>query len=74
MKSFKDWLLQFVKEDSITGDLARDIELDNCFPNNSRDYNTISEHLSISHNACYSVVKTLDEVFDQYKEYLGGLK
>lgn len=63
--TFKNWILQFINEDSPTGDLARDNKQDPKFPN-SYSYNKIRAHLE-RQNASELCMESFQDAWKQYK-------
>jgi len=64
--NFKEWLMHFKNVNLPIGDLAKEIERDENFPNTS-DKEIILEHLE-SHNAMDGVINTFEYVYAFYKE------
>jgi uncharacterized protein YozE (UPF0346 family) len=63
---FKEWIMQFEKDDSPIGDLAKDIKRDKQFPSN-KDYKSILDYLE-SNRACYGEIEAFEHAFEIYKE------
>lgn len=64
--NFKEWILQYVGENSAIGDLANDISNDVNFPDlNSKE--DIENYLE-SQGACYSAMATFNEAWMRYRE------
>ena len=63
--TFKQWLKQYVNEDSPIGDLARDNELDPYFPN-TNSYNKMYDYL-LSQNASYLCLQSIENAWQLYK-------
>ena len=64
--TFKQWVLQFVNEDSPRGDLAVDIQNDKTFPNSS-SYNEMYDylyHMNVSDPCLHS----FDMAWNDYRE------
>ncbi|TQR26865.1 hypothetical protein C7Y47_24065 [Lysinibacillus sphaericus] len=68
--TFKQWLKQYVNDDSPIGDLARDNELDPYFPN-TNSYNKMYDYL-LSQNASYLCLQSFEKAWHLYKN--GGIK
>lgn len=64
--TFKQWIFQFIYEDSPRGDLAEDVRLDTEFPD-SDSYNEIYDYLYYK-DASVLCLQSFDEVWKQYKQ------
>ena len=69
-KSFYSWLLQFKKDDTAIGDLARDAGNDSEFPRRSISNGHLKKYLESKH-ACDAAMNVLAEAFAQYKAVEG---
>ena len=65
MTNFLTWIIQFKKDITPTGELARNIEFDKEFPRSKR-YNIILEHLE-SQNTSDNMICIFEEAFLQYQ-------
>lgn len=79
---FKQWILQFINEDSPTGDLAMDIQDDVYFPN-TKIYGEMYDYLESNHasDLCLASFKEAwkkykQEVYNKMKEltYFNGVE
>ena len=65
--TFFEYMMRFVKKDSPSGDLARDMNRDKDFPM-SNDRDEIMNHLR-SKGACYDCLNTFDRCYRLYELY-----
>lgn len=63
---FKEWIMQFEKDNSPIGDLAKDIKQDEQFPY-TKDYKSILNYLE-SQNACDGAIKAFKHAFRIYSK------
>lgn len=63
--TFKQWILQFVNEDSPIGDLARDNKIDTNFPD-SNSYEDLYHYLFLQ-NASYLCLESFDKAWQLFK-------
>lgn len=65
--TFFDYMMRYVKKDSQSGDLARDMKRDKDFPV-SNDRDEIMNYLR-GKGACYDCLNTFDRCYRQYELY-----
>lgn len=72
IKTFIEWLIQFIDRPIPFGDLARDMRDDHDLPetNKKEDFEW---HLSKS-NACYDALTTLSDAFEEYEKYVTSMQ
>jgi len=69
VKSFKEWIKQFIEDQSPFGDLARDMKKDLDLPDSNKR-NEIHRYLDMECNACENALDVFNTAFDQYEKYL----
>ena len=67
--SFYDYSQKFIYRQSPTGDVARDIDLDDTFPREATKWITVETHL-LSEGACESCLAAAKRLFRSYKHYI----
>ena len=71
--SFKQYVLEkYLGQDSVYGDLARDIAIDDYFMDSFDTEEDIRLHL-ISENACDSCLEVFKELWQEYESYTNQL-
>ncbi|PJO45145.1 YozE family protein [Lysinibacillus xylanilyticus] len=63
--TFKQWILQYINEDSPIGDLARDNKVDPKFPD-SNSYEELYSYL-FSQNASHLCLQSFEKAWQLYK-------
>lgn len=66
MKTFKDWIAKYKDADNRLGDLARDVLLDDAFPDH--EY-LVVEYLE-NIRACDNAIDTAKDAIKKYKRYM----
>lgn len=64
--TYKEFILQFVEDDTAYGDIARDIAQDDAFPN-TNDYEEMDYYLTLT-GASDSFLRVLEETYEEYKK------
>ena len=63
---FKRWIKKYENDNSLLGDLARDIQNDDRFPERSQAYHVIYNYL-VGMNACETALITFQKVWNRYE-------
>lgn len=66
MLTYKEWLLKFINVDLPIGDIAKEVAIDENFPN-VKDYETISEYLETNF-ASDSFMRVFEYTYKMYYE------
>ena len=69
ISTFYEYSQRFIHRQSPTGDVARDIDLDETFPKDATDWRTIEMYLSDC-GACDACMIASKRLFSSYKHYM----
>jgi hypothetical protein len=70
---FKEWIMQFLKDDTPFGDLARDIASDHYDFPSSNQRQVIDRYLDMEKMACENAMLTFRKAFDNYEDYVKSI-
>jgi hypothetical protein len=65
--SFTQWIKQQTWRDDATGDLARDIRFDRCWPRWARGKSFYFNHLCYEHEACKACLAAFENAYQEWQ-------
>ncbi|MBN9392886.1 MAG: hypothetical protein J0I20_32945 [Chloroflexi bacterium] len=65
--SFTQWIKQQTWRDDATGDLARDIRFDRCWPRWARGKSFYFNHLRYEHEACRACLAAFENAYQEWQ-------
>lgn len=66
--TYKDYILQFISEDTPAGDIARDIAQDPHFPATS-NHDELDYYLTVDQTSCDSFMQVFERTFNEYQAF-----
>lgn len=66
--TYKDYILQFISEDTPAGDIARDIAQDSQFPVTS-NHDELDYYLTVEQSSCDSFMQVFERTFNEYQAF-----
>ncbi len=69
IKTFKEWINQFIEKEIPFGDLSRDMDNDSELPD-SNDRMILDRYLDLERSACNDALTTFHTAYDEYEQYV----
>jgi hypothetical protein len=70
--SFTRWIKKQADRNDATGDIARDVKYDTCWPGSATTKRAFLNHLRYEHQACEAAIRAFENAYREWQHLVDG--